>query len=93
MAWATREMKQRIIRHWLNNSVTILDPDTTFIDATVTIGEDTEIYPFTYLGGRSTIGKKCKIGPFAFISDSQIADTKCVEGEKIVADVNEKLLD
>ena len=32
--------------------VTILSPETTYIDAQVTIGQDTIIHPFTYLEGK-----------------------------------------
>ena len=68
------ELERRIIKKWLHNGVTILDPQKTYIDATVEIGKDTVILPFTYLGGKTHIGTKCTIGPFVQIQDSVIRD-------------------
>ncbi len=52
----------------------MLDPSSTYIDATVTLGSDSTILPGTYLRGQTTIGARCRIGPNAFIQDSHIAD-------------------
>ena len=47
--------------------VTIVDPRSTFIDARVTIGEDSVILPFTYIDGPATIAARCRIGPLTHI--------------------------
>jgi bifunctional UDP-N-acetylglucosamine pyrophosphorylase/glucosamine-1-phosphate N-acetyltransferase len=65
---------QRNNQHFMQEGVTLLDPSTTFIDATVTIGRDTEIYPFSIISGHSVIGQNCRIGPHAVIQDSVLAD-------------------
>ena len=36
-----RAFRQRVARHWLANGVTLIDPDATYIDADVVIGQDT----------------------------------------------------
>jgi len=54
--------------------VTMLQPETVFIDETVIIGEDTTIFPNTYLRGKTTIGGGCEIGPDTIITDCSIAD-------------------
>jgi bifunctional UDP-N-acetylglucosamine pyrophosphorylase/glucosamine-1-phosphate N-acetyltransferase len=54
--------------------VTIVDPDSVFIDAGVTVGQDTVIWPQTYLLGDTRIGANCKLGPFVVIEDSTMAD-------------------
>ncbi len=61
------------------SGVTILDPDSTFIDSTVQIGSDTTIYPFCYLEENSIIGGDCKIGPNVRITNSQIPDNSMIE--------------
>ncbi len=53
--------------------VTILDPDTTYISLDTVIGEDTVIYPNTYIES-STIGKGSRIGPNVVIISSQVGD-------------------
>ena len=41
------------------NGVTIVDPDTTYIDVDVTIGADTVIRPMTFLEGATRVGAGC----------------------------------
>ena len=51
-----------------------MDPDSTGIDADVTIGRDTVIEPSTFLKGATAIGADCAIGPLTTIIDSELAD-------------------
>ena len=64
--------RQRIREEWMLKGVTIQDPASVFIDAAVTIGQDTVILPNTMLLGRSRIGEECEIGPGSIIRDSTI---------------------
>jgi bifunctional UDP-N-acetylglucosamine pyrophosphorylase/glucosamine-1-phosphate N-acetyltransferase len=54
--------------------VTIADPATTWIDATVRIGEDTEVLPGCFLSGDTAIGADCVVGPFARLKDAILED-------------------
>jgi len=63
----------------MKNGVTIIDPSSTFIDSSVSIGADTIIYPFTIIQGRTTIGTNSKIGPYTFLKDTQLPDKSCVQ--------------
>ena len=65
--------------------VTILDPQTTHIDAGVKIGPDTTIHPFTLLSGVTDIGQNCEIGPGARISDSRLGDGVSVRDSHVTA--------
>lgn len=62
-----RIARRRIVERWMEAGVTIVDPETTFIDDQVVIGEDTVIHPFSVIRGEVTIGKGCEIGPFSHI--------------------------
>ncbi|MDQ4065742.1 MAG: bifunctional UDP-N-acetylglucosamine diphosphorylase/glucosamine-1-phosphate N-acetyltransferase GlmU, partial [Actinomycetota bacterium] len=64
--------RKRTIERWLDAGVSILDPATTYIDATVEIGADVVIRPFTFLEGATRIGDGADIGPNARIVDSEI---------------------
>ncbi len=66
-------MRARINRQHMQNGVTMEDPTTTFIEATVKIGADTVIGPGTHLTGDTHIGTDCEIGPHAHLHDSQVA--------------------
>ena len=65
--------------------VTILDPLTTHIDATVKIGPDTVIHPYTILSGVTDIGEDCEIGPGARISDAKLGNGVSVRDSYVTA--------
>ncbi len=67
LAQAAKMMNHRNLEHYMVNGVTIVDPDSTWISEDTQIGQDTIIYPFTYIEGKNTIGKSCKIGPCAHL--------------------------
>lgn len=67
LAEASRMLNQRVIRKHLDNGVTIVDPNTTWISPETEIEADTVIYPSCYINGKNKIGKNCKIGPFAHL--------------------------
>ena len=56
LAAADRSLRMRKERELMDLGVTIIDPNTTFIDVDVQIGQDTIIYPNTYLEGNTVIG-------------------------------------
>ena len=74
LAMATDVLRRRLLRECMLSGVTIIDPNTTFIDAGVTIGQDTVIEPFTVLKGETHIGVECRIGPHVHIEDARIGD-------------------
>lgn len=80
LAQAERLMRQRIRERLMLSGVTIIDPASTFIDASVQIGQDTVIHPFTTISGSTAIGRDCVIGPHSVISDSEIGDACTVVG-------------
>ena len=59
--------------------VTVRDPDSTHIEASVEIGRDTVILPGTFLRGATIIGSDCVIGPSADLLDTVVADGARVE--------------
>ena len=77
LAWAEARMRARINEQLMLSGVTLIDPATTYIEASVTIGADTVILPNTHLRGKTVIGGECEIGPNAVIEDSVIGD-RCV---------------
>ena len=60
-------LQQKIQKAHMLNGVTIVDPANTYIEATVSIGRDTIIHPFTVIEGEVRIGTDCRIGPFSHI--------------------------
>ena len=76
LAIAAKIMNKRKLIELMDSGVTIVDPDTTWISPDTKIGEDTIIFPSTYIEGENNvIGKNCKIGPFAHLRGNvKIAD-------------------
>ncbi len=64
LALAAEILRYRILRKWMLEGVTIVDPKTTYIDADVEIGQDTTIRPFVVIENNVRIGKNCTVGPF-----------------------------
>ncbi|MCG9893901.1 MAG: bifunctional UDP-N-acetylglucosamine diphosphorylase/glucosamine-1-phosphate N-acetyltransferase GlmU [Fimbriimonadaceae bacterium] len=74
LAEAAKFYRRRILRRHAANGVMIVDPDSTYIEGDVVIGQDTTIQPMTVIEGRTVIGQDCQIGPNTWIKDSEIHD-------------------
>jgi len=83
LARAEKIMRQRKNFELMMAGVTIIDPETTFIDSEVKIGMDTIIYPFTIIEGQSIIGESCLIGPSSYLNDSLVGDHVIIENSRI----------
>ena len=71
-AWAENVLRNRVRDALMDGGVTLVDPATAYIDATVTVGPDTVIHPNCYLYGDTAIGERCEIGPGTLVRDSRI---------------------
>ena len=56
---ATKVMRRRINENLMRQGVTLIDPDTTYIDIDVKVGSDTVIEPGVQLKGKTEIGADC----------------------------------
>src|SRR4030067_2373561 len=90
LAEVTYWMKKRINMDWMLSGVTIIDPDSTYIEGEEEIGTDSVIWPNTYLTGKSVIGKGCQVGPNAVVRNTQLGNrSKVVMSVLEEADVDE----
>jgi bifunctional UDP-N-acetylglucosamine pyrophosphorylase/glucosamine-1-phosphate N-acetyltransferase len=83
LAEAGQIMRQRILHDHMLNGVTLVDPNTTYIDTTVKIGADTTIYPGCVLQGSTEIGEDCEIGPYALLTDAKIGNGADIKASQI----------
>jgi bifunctional UDP-N-acetylglucosamine pyrophosphorylase/glucosamine-1-phosphate N-acetyltransferase len=74
LAAATRTVRRQINARHMDQGVTLIDPELTFIEPLVSIGRDTVIYPNCYLQGQTVIGENCVIESTVKIVDSILAD-------------------
>ncbi len=74
LAQVRRALNDRILRDWMRAGVTIVDPASTWIDVTVTIGQDAEIGPQVQLEGSTAIGAGARIGPGCLLTDTTVGE-------------------
>jgi bifunctional UDP-N-acetylglucosamine pyrophosphorylase/glucosamine-1-phosphate N-acetyltransferase len=77
-------MQERIQRRLRESGVTIVSGINTYLEDGVSIGTDTIIQPFTFIGRDSTIGAECVIGPFACVPRESIVP----EGARVAGNVS-----
>ena len=74
LADAGRRLNRRKLDNLMDAGVTIVDPATTYVDASVRVGQDTVLEPQTYLEGNTRIGRHCRIGPMTRLNECVVAD-------------------
>lgn len=77
-------MRRRINKKHMENGVTIMDPNSTYIDCEVTIGKDTIIYPGNILQGKTVIKEECVLYPNNRIANSLLQNGVSVENSVII---------
>lgn len=83
LAGAEKILRRRKNEELMNEGVTIMDPDSTYIDADVKVGRDTVIYPQTWLEAGTEIGEECEIGPSVRFQNVKVGNN--VTGQFIYA--------
>jgi len=79
-------MRQRILLGLMRDGVSIVDPDSTYIDMDVKIGKDTVVYPNTVIRGNSTIGRGCVIEINCALSDAVIGNNVHIKPACVIDD-------
>ncbi|MGI6065113.1 MAG: bifunctional UDP-N-acetylglucosamine diphosphorylase/glucosamine-1-phosphate N-acetyltransferase GlmU [Bacillota bacterium] len=87
LAEAEKILRMRKVIQLMESGVTVVDPNTAFIDTEVEIDPDTIIEPFTFIRGRTRIGSGCIIGPFSDLSDCQIFNHAHVNRSVIIESI------
>ena len=74
MAEAAAVWRRRINNAHMQAGVTLLDPESTYLDYGVVVGAETLIYPQTMLEGKCRVGQGCRLGPQAHLRSSLLGD-------------------
>jgi bifunctional UDP-N-acetylglucosamine pyrophosphorylase/glucosamine-1-phosphate N-acetyltransferase len=83
-------IRKRTLSRLIEAGVTIVDPQTIYIDDRVKVKQDTVIHPFTIIEGEVRIGSRCSIGPFCRIK-GQTYVAEDVEVGNFVQIVNSRI--
>lgn len=79
LAAVGKELNRRIVRRHQLAGVTVVDPETTWIDLDVTIEPDARILPNTQLEGATAIESEAVVGP-----DTTLRDTEIGAGARVI---------
>jgi len=83
LAEAEALMRRRILERHMLNGVTITDPATTYIDATVELEEDVTIRPASSLEGRTRVAAGCTVGPGSTVRNSTVGADTTIESSTV----------
>jgi bifunctional UDP-N-acetylglucosamine pyrophosphorylase/glucosamine-1-phosphate N-acetyltransferase len=84
LAEAELIMRKRINRVHMENGVTLMDPNNTYIDSDVVIGKDTIIYPGNILEGKTIIKEDCILYQNNRIVDSILQKGVSVQSSVVI---------
>ena len=84
LAKAEKIMRRRINEKLMLSGVTIMDPENTYIEDTVVIGQDTVVYPGCVLQGSTVIGENCTVYPHCRMNNAVVGDGTTVEASVLL---------
>ncbi len=79
LALACSEMVRRLVKRWMEQGVTFINPEGSYLESDVSIGQDTIIYPWVCLLGDTRIGRGATIMSGAVLVDSEVGDGAVVK--------------
>ena len=86
LAAANKVLQRRINEKLMLAGVTIIDPDSAYIEEGVEIGMDTVIYPNVHIAGPSTIGSGCLVEPSVVIRGCTIGNGVTIKAGSVMTD-------
>jgi len=78
LAAAAAALRDRVNEAHMLAGVTIVDPQSTWIDADATLEPDALILPFTVIRGASRVAARAEIGPHAVLVDAAVGEDALV---------------
>lgn len=74
LAQARRILNDTLLKGWALKGVRVLDPQTTWIDARVELGQDVVLHPGALLRGRTRVASGAVIGPGVVLEDVEVGE-------------------
>ena len=79
LAARRRTLNDRVLGDLMRSGVTVMDPLTTWVDVTCSVGPDAVLEPGTQLRGTTSVASGAVVGP-----DTSLVDTEVGEGASVV---------
>ena len=86
LAQIERKLRDRKLRDLMLSGVTIVDPETTYIQQDVRIGQDTIIHPQVIIEGDTEIGSECTVHSWTRLKNVGIGDAVTVRNSCVIED-------
>ena len=72
------EVNRRILQHWMREGVSVVDPATTWVHASVDLAPDVVLLPGTSLEGATSVAAGAQIGPDTTLIDVEVGENAVV---------------
>ena len=79
LARMSAELNRRTLERWMRDGVTVIDPATTWVHASVDLAPDVTLLPNTSLEGATSVSAGATIGP-----DTTLIDVEVGEGATVI---------
>lgn len=86
LAKANQYLRQKIAERHMLEGVTLMDPQTTYIDRQVEIGRDTTIYPNCYLLGKTSLGEGCVVEPGCKLTNTRVGNFVIIKASSVISE-------
>ena len=83
LAALSKTYNRRVCERWMRDGVTILDPETTWIEDDVQIGRDATILPGSFLQGHTVVAEDAIVGPYTTLIDATVDEGAVVERSRV----------
>jgi bifunctional UDP-N-acetylglucosamine pyrophosphorylase/glucosamine-1-phosphate N-acetyltransferase len=72
LAGMRAELNRRVVTDWMLSGVTVVDPETTWVDVDVELDRDVTLLPGTQLHGTTTVAEGAVVGPDTTLTDVHV---------------------
>jgi bifunctional UDP-N-acetylglucosamine pyrophosphorylase/glucosamine-1-phosphate N-acetyltransferase len=79
LAVAEAELRDRNNERWMRRGVTMVDPERTYVDASVSLEADVTLFPGTVLEGHTVVSGHAVIGPDTRLRDCRVGAEAILE--------------
>jgi bifunctional UDP-N-acetylglucosamine pyrophosphorylase/glucosamine-1-phosphate N-acetyltransferase len=86
LAKANQVMKKKVAEQLMLEGVTLIDPDTTYIERDVKIGRDSVIYPNCYLLGKTSLGIACLVESGCKLTNTQAGNQVTIKVSSVITE-------
>ncbi|PJM76360.1 bifunctional UDP-N-acetylglucosamine diphosphorylase/glucosamine-1-phosphate N-acetyltransferase GlmU [Bifidobacterium simiarum] len=83
LARLAKAHNRRVCERWMRDGVTILDPDTTWIEDDVRLAQDVTVLPGSFLQGHTVVASGAVVGPYTTLIDAVIDADAHVERSRV----------